>query len=181
MIRSIHRQPAYQRILTSRWVAFPLLLILGFAGGLLGAGYVWAKSGYEFLPAEIVVQPPPPNVIACFPDQGFIGALKLRQELAQQMQQQHQSQYSEAVLRSSLRACVGQSDSLYTLTLLRVSPTHYSVVAAGRGGTTALTLATEKGCFYLHPIPKRRDEKYDSLIQLRYLQQAQLGQAAPAD
>ena len=173
----INRQEPYLIILTSRWVTFPLLLILGFAGGFISAGYGWVKSGYQFLPSEIIVKPPPPNATWCFPDMGFAGALSFQKELAAQMHQSQLHQYNDSIMRSSIRACIANGDSAFALHLLHVSPTHFQVVSTSAGGLTPFnnyTLVTESGCHYLYPIPKKRSNDYDSLIQQRWEQQAKL-------
>lgn len=167
----------YQKLLTSRWVMFPLLLTLGFAGGLLCAGYFWSRSGYMFLPAEIVVKPPPPNATWCFPDFGFGGALRFRKELLTQMQKSHLSQYSDSMVNKSIRTSVANGENTFSLQLLHVDPAHFSVISTTKVGfspNSNYTLITESGCYYLHPIPKRRSNDYDSLIQERWKQQAKL-------
>ncbi|HEX8656850.1 MAG TPA: hypothetical protein VF690_04920 [Hymenobacter sp.] len=176
MRKSNHSEP-YLKVLTSKWVTFPLLLILGFAGGFISAGYGWAKSGYQFLPSEIIVKPPSPNVIACFPDMGFAGALNFQKELATQMRENHLRQYTNSIVKSSIRACVAKDDSAFSLHLLHVSPKQFQIVSTATGGFTPYgnyTLVTESGCYYLHPIPKKRSSDYDSLIQKRWKQQAKL-------
>ena len=165
------------KILTSRWVTFPLLLIMGFAGGFICAGYGWAKSGYQFLPSEIIVKPPPSNVIACFPDMGFSGALNFQKELAAQMLKKQLRHYSDSIVKSSIQACEAQGDDSFSLRLLHVSPKRFQVISTATGGFTPYsnyTLVTESGCYYLYPIPKKRSNDYDSLIQKRWKQQAKL-------
>ena len=167
----------YQKLLVSPWVMVPLLLTLGFASGLLCAGYLWSKSGYEFLPSEIVVKPPPPNVTWCFPDFGFAGALSFRKELTTQMQKAHLSQYSDSVVNKSIRTSLAESESTFSLHLLHVNPEHFWVISTTTAGISTFsncTLITESGCYYLHPIPKRRSNDYDSLIRERQQQQAKL-------
>lgn len=175
-MKRMNRQP-YLRILTSNWVTLPLMLILGFAGGVIGAGYGWVKSGYQFLPSEIIIKPPPPNVIACFPDMGFAGALNFQKELAVRMHKKHLQLYSDSVVQNSIHACMAKGNSTFSLQLLHVSPKHFQVVSTATGGLTPYsrhTLITESGCYYLHPIPKKRSSDYDSLIQVRWKAQAKL-------
>ncbi|MBF9140151.1 hypothetical protein [Hymenobacter properus] len=172
-----NRQEPYLKILTSNWVTFPLILILGFAGGFISAGYGWAKSGYQFLPSEIIIKPPPPNVIACFPDMGFVGALKFQKELSVQMQKKHLQQFNDLVVQSSIDSCLANSGKGFSLQLLHASPKHFQVISSSTGGLAPYsrhTLITESGCYYLHPIPKRRSGDYNSLIQLRWKEQAKL-------
>jgi len=174
MKRVSPREP-YLKALTSKWVTFPLLLILGFAGGFICAGYGWAKSGYQFLPSEIIVKPLPANATACFPDMGFAGALNFQKELATQMHKNHMRRYNDSIVKSSIRACVANGDSAFSLHLLHVSPTQFQLVSTATGGFTPYrnyTLVTESGCYYLYPIPKRRSTDYNSLIQKRWKQQA---------
>lgn len=176
MRRARHPEP-YLRTLTSKWVTFPLLLILGFAGGFISAGYGWAKSGYQFLPTEIVIKPPPSNMTICFPDIGFPGALHFQKELAVQMRKSHLRQYNESIIKSSIRACVAKDDSAFQLHLLHVNSEHFQVVSTATESSVPYnnyTLVTESGCYYLYPIPKKRSNDYDSLIQKRWKQQAKL-------
>jgi len=174
-MRRVDRQEPYLKILTSNWVTFPLLLILGFAGGFISAGYSWAKSGYQFLPPEIIVKPPPTNATWCFPDMSFAGALNFQQELAAQMHKNHLRQYSDSIMKSSIQACIAKGDNRFSLHLLHVSPKQYQVISTATAGFTPYsnyTLVTESGCYYLYPIPKKRSSDYDSLIQKRWKQQA---------
>lgn len=176
-MKRISRKEPYLKILTSKWVTFPLLLILGFAGGFISAGYGWAKSGYQFLPSEIIVKPPPPNATWCFPDVGFSGALSFKKELATQMHTSQASQYTDAIVKSSIQACLIKGDSTFALQPLHVSPKQFWVISTATGDFTPYsnyTLITESGCYYLYPIPKRRSSDYDSLIQKRWKQQAKL-------
>ncbi|MBF9223580.1 hypothetical protein [Hymenobacter ruricola] len=171
------RQEPYLQVLTSKWVTFPLLLIFGFAAGFICAGYGWTKSGLQFLPSEIVIKPPPSNTIACFPDMGFVGALNFQKELAAQMHNKQLRHYSDSVMQSSIRACLAKGDDAFSLHLLHVSPGQFRLVSTATGGLTPysnLTLVTESGCYYLYPIPKRRSNDYDSLIQIRWKEQAKL-------
>ena len=176
-MRRVDRQEPYLKVLTSKWVTFPLLLILGFAGGFISAGYGWAKSGYQFLPSEIIVKPPPANATLCFPDMGFAGALNFQKELAVQMRKTHLRQYNDSIIKSSIRACITKGDSAFLLYLLHVSPKQFQVVSTATGGFTPYsnyTLITESGCHYLYPIPKRRSADYDSLTQEHRRQQVKL-------
>ncbi|HET9503466.1 MAG TPA: hypothetical protein VFO93_07990 [Hymenobacter sp.] len=166
MQRVIRRLTQLQ-VLPTDWATTILLVLLGFAGGLLAAGYVWAKSGYEYLPAEIIVKPPPPNVTICFPDRGFAGAINLQAELARQMNAQKLRQYNKEMVNSSIKACLAESDSLYDFHVLNVRPTGFNIIAVERWGFAPrnnYTLLTEKGCYYLHSIPKRRSADYNSLL-----------------
>ncbi len=174
-MRRIRRQEPYLKVLTSRWVMFPLLLIVGFAGGFVCASHSWARSGYQLLPSEIIVRPPKSNLAACFPDRGFIGALKLQQELRTQMHKKHLQYYSDSVVRSSIHACVTEGNGAFALYALHASPQQFRVLATATGGFTPYhnyTLVTESGCYYLHPIPKKWSSDYDSLIQIRWRAQA---------
>ena len=114
-MRRVNRQEPYLKILTSNWVTFPLLLILGFAGGFICACYGWAKSGYQFLPSEIIMKPPPSNVTWYFPDMGFAGALNFQNELAAQMRKTHMRQYNDSIVKSSIRASIVKGDSAFSL------------------------------------------------------------------
>ncbi|MFD2717637.1 hypothetical protein ACFST9_02850 [Hymenobacter monticola] len=170
-------QEPYLKTLTSNWVTLPLMLILGFAGGFISAGYGWVKSGYQFFPSEIIVKPPPPNVTACFPDMGFAGALHFQKELSVQMHKNHLQQYSDSVVQSSIVTCLANGSSSFSLQLLHVSPRHFQVISTAAGGLAPYsrhTLITESGCYYLYPIPKRRSSDYDSLIQVRWKEYAKL-------
>ncbi|RYE90230.1 MAG: hypothetical protein EOO37_03440 [Cytophagaceae bacterium] len=143
-----------------------MLVLLGFGGGLLAAGYVWAKSGYEYLPAEIIVKPPPLNATICFSDKGFAGAIKLQLELAKQMNTRKLRHYNEAIVDSSIKAYLAENDGLYDFHMLNVRPAGFNIIAMERRGFaphSAYTLLTEQGCYYLHPIPKRRSVDYNSL------------------
>ncbi|MGI4874841.1 MAG: hypothetical protein ACRYFX_27110 [Janthinobacterium lividum] len=170
MKKAVH-QPAQLQISPSKWVIASLILLLGFAGGMLAADYVWAKSGYEFLPAEIIVKPPLPNTLACFPDSGFFGGIRFQKELAKQMSAGNLRLYTKAVIRSSIKVCLAESDSIYVFQVLSVRPTGFNVIATEKHGFVPHSnyiLITEQGCYYLHPIPKRRSADYDSLLQLRH-------------
>jgi hypothetical protein len=173
MLRT-RRQEPYLKLLTSKWVTFPMLLVLGFAGGFVCAGYGWAKSGYQFLPSEIIVKPPPPNATWCFPDRSFAGASNFRKELAVQMQKRHLRHYNGSIIQSSMDASVAKGNNSFSLHLLHLSPETFQIVSAATGGFTPYsnyTLVTESGCYYLYPIPKKRSNDYDSLIQKRWEQQ----------
>lgn len=168
---SLSRPLTYQKILLSKFFDLSLAIVIGFASGLLAAGYVWAKSGYEFVPSEIVVQPPPSNATWCFPDTGLSGAETFSEELHKQMLVAHTSQYSSATLSRSLENTRRKSAgaSVYSLQLLAVTPQHFTVVAVPNADSNPsdFTLITERGYYYLHAIPKRRHEKYDSLASAR--------------
>jgi len=169
-MQRVIRRLAYLQILPTEWAITILLVLLGFAAGLLAAGYVWAKSGYEYLPSEIIVKPPPPNATICFPDIGFAGAIKLQIELAKQMNTRNLRYYNEAIVSSSIKACLAENDGLYNFYVLNVRPTGFNVIAVERHGFAphrAYTLLTEKDCYYLHPIPKRRSADYNSLLLQR--------------
>ena len=93
------------------------------------------------------------------------------------MRKKHLRQYSDSVVQSSIRASIAEGDSAFLLHLLHVSPKHFQVVSTAKEGFTPYnnyTLVTESGCYYLHPIPKKRSSDYDSLIQKRWEQQAKL-------
>ena len=170
-------QEPYLKVLTSKWVTFPLLLILGFASGFLCASYGWVKSGYQFLPLEIIVKPPPPNTIACFPDMSFFGALDLQKELTTQMNETHMRHYNDSIVQRSLNVCMASNDGRFSLRILHVSPKQFQVISTETGGFTPYshhTLVTESGCYKLYPIPKRLSSDYDSLIQKRQKRQAKL-------
>lgn len=176
-MKQVRRQEPHLKVLTSRWVTFPLLLIIGFGSGFISAGYDWSKRGYQFLPSKIVVKPPPTNATWCFPDRGFAGAVNFEQELKSRMNKSHLSLYSDSVLNNSIKASLIKGDGAFSLHLLHVSPKRFGVISAATTGFTPYsnyTLVTETGCYYLYPIPKKRSSDYDSLIQKRWEQQAKL-------
>ncbi len=172
-MKRTNKQLTYQRVLTSKRIALPLSLVMGFLGGLLGAGYVGNKVRYELVPAEVVLTPPPPNATWCFPDVAFTGAEKFNRELTAQLLAAHTTRYNDTILNKSIKAA-SQQDALgregyYQLHLLAVTPQRFAVVAMPSWETNPgrYTLMTEQGYFYLHAIPKRRHEKYDSLASAR--------------
>jgi hypothetical protein len=146
------------------WLAFPLLFILGVATGLLIAGYVWSKSRYEYFPSEIVIKPPLPNATWCFPNSSLRGAENLRTELAGRLQEGEVS--ADSALVSSTIKQHNDSTDAYRLVLLKTHGTRYEVLSQGISEGD-LTLATEEGSYYLHRIPERFHEKYDSLLAIR--------------
>ncbi|WP_210521481.1 hypothetical protein [Hymenobacter terricola] len=165
-MKRISRKEPYLKVLTSKWVTFPLLLILGFAGGFISAGYGWAKSGYQFLPSEIIIKPPPPGTTWCFPDVGFSRAEKFKRNLDERMASTHLGRYNDSIVRSSIDGI--NTDGLCSYYLMNVGPKRFNVIFTARGGFTPhsnYTLVTETGCYYLYPIPKRRSNDYDSLFQ----------------
>jgi hypothetical protein len=167
------KQLTYQLVLTAKRITLPLTLVMGFLGGLLCARYVGNKVRYELVPTEIVIAPPPPNATWCFPDVAFTGAEKFNKELAAQLLATHTTQYNETILNKSIKATIQQNElrreGYYQLHLLTVTPQRFAVVAIPTWETNPnrYTLITEEGYFYLHAIPKRRPEKYDSLASAR--------------
>ncbi|UOQ96307.1 hypothetical protein MUN81_13720 [Hymenobacter sp. 5317J-9] len=154
------------KILTSRWVTFPTLLILGFAAGFICAGYGWSKSGYQFVPSEIIVKPPPPGTTWCFPDVGFSRAAQFKEKLEKRMLTAQLHQYSDSIIRSSANGI--NADSLCSYYLMNVGPKRFNVIFSAKGSfapTDKYTLVTETGCYFLYPIPKRRSKDYNSLLQ----------------
>jgi hypothetical protein len=172
-MKRTNKQLVYQRVLTSKRIILPLALVLGFASGLLSAGYAGVKIKYEIVPAEIVVTPPPPNATWCFPDVAFTGAERFNKELTKQLLAAHSTQYKDTMLSRSIRAVIQQDElgreGYYQLHLLAVTPKQFAVIAMPHWETdpSRYTLITEQGYFYLHAIPKRRHEKYDSLASAR--------------
>ena len=134
VMRRINRQEPYLKILISKWVTFPLLLILGFAGGFICAGYGWVKKGFQFLPSEIIMKPPPPNATWCFPDMGFIGALNFQEELAAQMRKNRLRQYNDSIVKSSIQTCLAKGGSAFALHQLYVAPKHFQIISMATGG-----------------------------------------------
>lgn len=169
----INKQLTYQHVLTSKRIALPLTLVLGFASGLLSAGCIGIKVRYELVPAEIVVAPPPPNASWCFPDVAFTGAEKFRKNLTKQLSATQSAQYSDTMLNRSMESTIQQDElgreGYYQLNLLAVTPQHFAVIAMPHweADPSRYTLLTEQGYFYLYAIPKRRHEKYDSLASAR--------------
>ncbi|TVT39054.1 hypothetical protein FNT36_15430 [Hymenobacter setariae] len=172
-MKGMSKQRTYQKVFVSKHVALPLALVIGFLGGLLGAGYIGIKAGHEIVPTEIVITPPPPNTTWCSPDVAFSGAEKFNRELALQLLAAHTTQYNDAVLNKSIKTVMRQDalgrEGYYQLHLLAVTPKEFAVVSMPSWETNPgrYTLITEHGCFYLHAIPKRRHEKYDSLASVR--------------
>lgn len=172
-MKRTNKQLTYQRVLTSRRIALPLTLVMGFLGGLLGAGYVGNKVRYELVPAEMVLTPPSPNATWCFPDVAFAGAEKFKRELAAQVLAAHTTKYNDTILNKSMNATVQQDalgrEGYYQLHLLAVTSQRFAVVAMPSWETdpSRYILITEQGYFYLHAIPKRRHEKWDSLASVR--------------
>jgi hypothetical protein len=168
----MNKQLTYQRVLMSRRIALPLTLVIDFLSGLLGAGYVGNIVRYEMVPAEIVIAPPPPNATWCFPDVAFTGAEKFNMELAAQLSAAHTTQYNDTMLSKSVKAAMQDTlgrERYYQLHVLAVTPQRFAVVAMPSWETNPgrYTLITEQGYFYIHAIPKRRHEKYDSLASAR--------------
>lgn len=148
------------------WLGYPLLFVLGVAVGLLVAGYVWGKSQYQFVPREIVLQPPPPNSTWCFPNTSLRGAEAIRAALAGRLHKNYAAKSADSTLIETTIHQLNDSTDTYNLALLWTNKTHYEIVSRGVSDGD-ITLATEEGTFYLHQIPERFHEKYDSLVAAR--------------
>ncbi|AII50936.1 hypothetical protein [Hymenobacter sp. APR13] len=142
------------------WAGYPLLFVLGVGTGIIASGYEWSRRGTLEVPAEIVVTPPQSNVIACFPDMSFFSALRFQKQLGN-------SWIPDSCQLQALIQQWNRQDTRSRLNLLRSEQGKYSIVAVSKSGPQHLTLATERGNFLLHPIPKRLHEKYDSLVHAR--------------
>ncbi|MBG8552101.1 hypothetical protein [Hymenobacter guriensis] len=144
-----------------RWLAYPLLLILGICMGLLAAAYYWSRSGHLLVPGEIVVQPPPQNATWCFPNTSLRGAVAVRTALQGRLHADASfRQADSSLVVATVRQLNDSAHHVYTLTLLRTGRAHYEILSQGDYGET---MATEEGTFQLHRIPVRYHEKYDSL------------------
>jgi hypothetical protein len=167
------RPLTYQKILFSKLIGIPLMIMAGFTGGVTCAGQVWLKSGFELVPTEIVLTPPPPNTTWCFPDVAFTGAERFKEQLTKQLVAARSATYNDTILAKSIQATVRQDElgrkGYYQLRVLAVTPKRFAVLAMPQWETnpSRYTLITEQGSFYLHAIPKRRHEKYDSLALAR--------------
>lgn len=147
------------------WLGYPLLFVLGVATGIIATGYEQSRTGNLSVPAEIVISPPPPGVLACFPDLSFFSASRFQHKLLDTNNQPDSCQ---------LRACIEQwnrQDERSQLHLLSNRGSQYSILAYSNltfRRTGDLTLITDQGLFLLFPIPKRLHAKYDSLLAARY-------------
>lgn len=151
------------------WLGYPLLFILGIGTGVIAAGYEWSKNGYLAVPQEIVVAPPPSNITWCFPNTSLRNAVRVRAALAGRLHENASSKKVDSLMVVATIKRLNDSMQLdhatYPLTLLRHRGQRYEVLVQGIGGE--LTLATEEGTYYLHQIPERFHEHYDSLVRAR--------------
>jgi hypothetical protein len=172
-MNSPKRPLTYQKILFSKLIGIPLTVMAGFTGGVACAGQVWLKSGFELVPTEMVLTPPPQNATWCFPDIAFTGAERFKVQLVKQLAVAHSVTYSDTILAKSTQAVFEQDElgrkGYYQLRVLAVTPKRFAVLAMPQWETnpSRYTLITEQGSFYLHAIPKRKHEKYDSLASAR--------------
>jgi hypothetical protein len=148
----------------SPWLYCVCSLALGVCIGLLLAWQLWTVVEYRLLPTEIVIKPPASNTTWCFPNTSLRGAEKVQRLLRGRLHPDHSALQADSQRVAEAVRQVNQESSIYRLWLLRTRGARYDILAQG---TYELTLATEKGNFYLQPIPVRFVERYDSLARVR--------------
>ncbi|WP_206982076.1 hypothetical protein [Hymenobacter telluris] len=108
------------------------------------------------------MQPPLSGTTWCFPNTSLRGAEAVRAALVGKLHNNSAAKSSDSTLIQNTIRQLNDSTNSYTLALLRTNKTHYEIVSHGIEDEE-ITLATEEGTFYLHQIPERFHEKYDSL------------------
>lgn len=141
---------------------FSIGLLVGL---LLAWNIVITVQEYRLIPTEIVIKPPPVNTSWCFPNTSLRGAEKVQQLLRGRLHVGKRAVQADSQTVADAVRISNLNDPPYHLWVLGSLGEHYTILSQG---AYELTLATEKGNFYLMRIPTRFDAKYDSLVDVRF-------------
>jgi len=144
-----------------QWPVYSCFLLLGLFFGLLLSNRMWSILEYRIVPDEIVVQPPLSGTW-CFPNTSLRGAETIRAALVGKLHNNSAAKSTDSTLIENTIRQLNDSTNSYNLKLLWTNRTHYKIVSCG-SKVDDITLATEEEAFFLHQVPERFHEKYDSL------------------